>query len=323
MANRQNPKSRLDRALEATGQLWLMGFAELRLAGNTAALAANTELEHTALSGKVSVFYRHHLRLRTEAVMLLAEMYRRFFRLALANAPQARFDPNEWTWNQLLPAVNATLEWICDWYILACDGENQYLRRAETIEFEPMQTHSANIPLIASPPARADGWRSPAWLFQISAALVGVGPLKSKHVPATDTEERLGEAHTRLLLKGTRRMFLSQLTAAIERVQNEETAAAGAILANVPHKPVRGPNKRKGVEQRLKLYSAIQKILSKSPELRGTDFCAALDTRHAPPLVDWMDDGDWRTGLTWKEAWSAPRLRRKIRRVRQEAMKKC
>jgi hypothetical protein len=87
------------------------------------------------------------------------------------------------------------------------------------------------------------------------------------------------------------------------------------------HKEARGPNKRKGWQQRLKLYSTIQKVLSKKPSLTGAKFCAELDNRHALPLVDWETSGEWRNGLTWKEAWSNPTLRRRIRRVRQEAMK--
>jgi hypothetical protein len=89
----------------------------------------------------------------------------------------------------------------------------------------------------------------------------------------------------------------------------------------VLNKERRDPNKRKGWQQRLKLYSTIQKVLSKKPSLTGAKFCAELDNRHALPLVDWETSGEWRNGLTWKEAWSNPTLRRRIRRVRQEAMK--
>jgi hypothetical protein len=78
---------------------------------------------------------------------------------------------------------------------------------------------------------------------------------------------------------------------------------------------------REGWEQRLKLYGAIRSVLKRDPSLQGIEFCAQLDTRHAPPLYDWLKAGQWREGLTWKEAWGDPRLRRKIRRVRQEAMK--
>jgi len=80
-------------------------------------------------------------------------------------------------------------------------------------------------------------------------------------------------------------------------------------------------NKRKGWEKKLKLYRAVQKALKRNPSLKGIGFCAELDKRHAPPLYDWVKSGEWQEGLTWKEAWRKPNLRRKIRRVRQEAQK--
>ena len=60
---------------------------------------------------------------------------------------------------------------------------------------------------------------------------------------------------------------------------------------------------REGREQRLKLYGAIRNVLKRDPSLQGIEFCAQLDTRHAPPLYDWLKAGQWREGLTWKEAW--------------------
>jgi hypothetical protein len=80
-------------------------------------------------------------------------------------------------------------------------------------------------------------------------------------------------------------------------------------------------NKRKGWEQKLKLYRAVRNALNRNPSPQGIDFCAELDKRHAPPLYDWVKSGEWQEGLTWKEAWREPHLRRKIRRVRQEAQK--
>lgn len=81
-------------------------------------------------------------------------------------------------------------------------------------------------------------------------------------------------------------------------------------------------NKREGWEQKLKLFSAIQNALNRNSSLQGIEFCAELDMRHAPPLFDWVKTGEWSTGLTWKEAWGDRRLRKKIRRARQEAMKR-
>jgi hypothetical protein len=145
--------------------------------------------------------------------------------------------------------------------------------------------------------------------------------MKPQHVPNMDSDDRLGESHTRLLLKGTRRVFLWELAVAIEKVRDEETAAAGAIRAEVVSGQGRRTIKRKGFEQRLKLYEVIRTILSADPSLEGMKFCAELDRRHAPPLLDWVEGKEWRPGLTWKEAWGDEDLRRKIRRVRQEAQK--
>lgn len=186
--------------------------------------------------------------------------------------------------------------------------------------FLPGQTVSLPIPTAVPPLPPPASWLAPAWLFQISP-LVGVGPLKEQHVPATDCEDKLGKGHTRLLLKGAKRAFLWELGATIETVRNEEIAAAGAIRVEAGNKQERSPNKRKGWKQRLKLYSAIRKVLSTNPSLQGMEFCAELDKRHALPLLDWRESGGWREGLTWKEAWGDVGLRRKIRRVRQEAQK--
>ena len=86
--------------------------------------------------------------------------------------------------------------------------------------------------------------------------------------------------------------------------------------------PDRRMNKRAGWQEREKLYVAIRKILEDDSTLEGIKFCAALDQRHAPPLHDWKERGEWSEGLTWKEAWGNRALRRKIRRVRQEAQKR-
>jgi DNA-binding CsgD family transcriptional regulator len=166
-------------------------------------------------------------------VGLLADAYRRFFKLAVANPPESELDPHEWTLAQLQPAVNLTSEWIRDWYILACDGENQWVQRAGSVPFVPGQNVSITISATAPPSDLPGPWRVPAWLFQISVAYFGIGLMKNKHVPQTDSEARLGAAHTRLLLGGARRVFVWELQGAIETVRNEELAAAGAIPAQV------------------------------------------------------------------------------------------
>jgi hypothetical protein len=255
------------------------------------------------------------------SVAVLAETYRRCLKLALANPQEIGLNPDEWAWSQIQPAMRVTFEWLRDWYILACDGQNQHVRRSETIGFVPGQTVSLSIPLSVSPSPSPKSWRAPAWVFQVFPPLTGVGILKQHHVPANGPEQKLGEAHTRLLLKGARRVFLREFAVAIERVRNEETSAAGAIPSELVRTREREPNNRKGWEQREKLYDAIRKVLSESPRLQGTEFCAALDKRHALPLYDWEKTGEWRKEFTWKMAWRDPKLKKKIRRVRQEAQK--
>jgi hypothetical protein len=164
-------------------------------------------------------------------------------------------------------------------------------------------------------------WRAPGWLFGVSLVFFGIGVMKPEHVP-DDKLEKLSPGHSRLILKGAKRVFLWELAELLERVRNEEVAAAGAIRAESSPEQKRQPNKRKGWEQREKLYSVIRKILGANPDLQGIAFCAELDRRHARPLWDWVKSREWREGLTWKEAWRIPELQRKIRRVRQEAQRK-
>jgi hypothetical protein len=285
------------------------------------ALMAHGEIEQMGVGQKASTFFRHFVPLRKNIVVLLADTYRRYFKLALAHASETGSDPDKWARTQLQPPVRVALEWISDWYILACDGENRRVRLLGSIEAVPGQTVSLPIPTTVPPFPPPTSWRAPAWLFKVAPAFFGFGPLKEQHVPAIDSEEKLGEAHTRLLLKGARRAFLWELGAAVETVRNEETAAAGAIRVEAPSGKTRGPNKRKGWQQRVKLHGVIRRILSANPDLQGMEFCAELDKRHALPLLDWSERGEWRDGFTWKEAWGNPQLRSRIRRVRQEAQK--
>jgi hypothetical protein len=111
----------------------------------------------------------------------------------------------------------------------------------------------------------------------------------------------------------------------LQRLAERWSVAASALQtqqAAVTKQFTRKQIKRTGWEQRLKLYSVVQKVLNDNPGLQGMKFCAELDKHHAPPLYDWKKRKEWRDGLTWKEAWNDRGLRRKIRRVRQEAMKK-
>src|SRR5271165_5415458 len=142
----QKQDDRFSQALEAAGNLWARGFEQLSNSATNVAFVALAEIQIARAANKSGVFYRHFLPLRGEAVALLAEAYRRCFKLAVANPRESNLDPNKWALEQLQPAVNLTFEWIRDWYILACDGENQWVRRADSVPFDPGQTVSVSIP---------------------------------------------------------------------------------------------------------------------------------------------------------------------------------
>ena len=113
-------------------------------------------------------------------------------------------------------------------------------------------------------------------------------------------------------------MFLAEVRGAVVRVRDEELAIAGAAQpASVPK--TKRPQHRAGWERKEKLLDVIRGVLQQNPGLEGIDFCAELDRRHAPPLPAWVKSGEW-DGLTFKAAWKRPALRKRIRRVRQEAV---
>jgi hypothetical protein len=225
---RDTRDSNFKSAQEAIGNLLFPKLDAIFSGGWTAALMAHSEIELLPVPQKAGAFYRNFLPLLKNVVLLLVDSYRRYFKLALAQPRQAGRDPNDWAWSQLQPATGAAVECIRDWYILACDESNQYVQAVASVPFQPGETVSIPIPLSSPEIASPESWRAPAWLFAVGP-MVGIGPLKTKHVPATDSEERLSAAHTRLLLKGARRVFLWKLGAEIETVRNEEIAAAGAI----------------------------------------------------------------------------------------------
>ena len=118
------PQSNFTLALEAIGNLALRDLDEMFSGGQMAAMSAHYEIELAPINRKTGIFYRHLLPLRKNLISLLADTYRRYFKLALAHPRQARSDSEKWACSQLQPAIDATLEWIRDWFILACDGEN-------------------------------------------------------------------------------------------------------------------------------------------------------------------------------------------------------
>ena len=248
MVDRRHQNIRLNEALEATGNIWLRGFAELRDLGLTEAIAGHAEIENAPTNGKSMIFYRRLLPLRRKSVALLAETYRLCLRLALAHPQEWGPDPRDWARAWLQPAVHLTFDWIRDWYVLTCDGQNQWVRRVGPIPVTPGQTVSLNIPTTVPPSESPKDWRAPAWLFEIFAPLTGIGLLKTSHVPANKTEERLGGAYTRVLLRGARRVFLWELREAIEIVGDEETAAAGTIPGQPTEDRKPKPRSPKGFE---------------------------------------------------------------------------
>lgn len=307
-------------ALKATDNLLQQALKENFSHGWKIALNAHAEIQLAPIAHKTRPFLQKLVPLRERLILVLASSYRLYFRLALAHPRQTGPEPHEWAWGQLMDFVEFIQEWICEWYVLACDGENRWVRRMASEEGVPGQIASPLIPNTIRPSSSLQSWRAPAWLFQVSP-LFGLEPLKKELIPATDSEDKLGAEHTQLLLQGARRVFLWDLEAAIKIARNQEVAAAGAIPVQSANKEVRRSINRKGRDEREKLYKIIRKILEKNPELQGIEFCAELDKHHAPPLYDWMKHELWRSGLTWKEAWGDPRLISKIRRVRQEAMK--
>jgi len=195
-------------ARNAIDALFENEFAELHSTGVTEAIFAHGEIEQAPVALKSVAFFRHFAPLRNGMLVLLADAYRRYYKLALAHVSQPGDDPDFWAQTQLQPAVWAALEWIRDWYILACDGESESVRRVGSVPFAPGQTVSFSISTTAPPLPPPTSWRAPSWLFGISLALFGIGNMKPQHVPATDSDEKLGESHTRLLFKGARRVFL-------------------------------------------------------------------------------------------------------------------
>jgi hypothetical protein len=240
-----NQYDTLTGAVRAIGELFENEFVGFSSAAQVEALGAHSEIKQAPIAHKSSPFFRHFVPLCQEMTVLLADTYRRYFRVALAHMNETNGDPDRWAQAHLWPAVCAVLDWTRDWYILACDGESQSLRLIGSMKYVPGETVSVPIPGAIAPLPSPQSWRAPAWLFGVSPTVFGISILKEHHVPPRNTEERLGEAHTRLLLKGARRVFLGNLGAAIVRVRNEEVAAAGAI----PVEAAVGRGKRNDSEQ--------------------------------------------------------------------------
>ena len=178
-------------ALNAIQNLFVCEFSAIDSESSRDALVAKTEIEHSENIQKKVAFLRHFLPLRQRVIALLAETYRKLFKLALAHVRTSEDAPENWAWIQLQPAVSAALVWIEEGYVLACDGENQSVRHIGSLAYEPGQTASISVPTTV-PPLSTASWRAPAWLFGVSIALFGVGRIKEKNVPSCDSKQRLG-----------------------------------------------------------------------------------------------------------------------------------
>src|SRR5271156_8277 len=322
MCPRKASASRLTLAVDATHKMYWQRFLEFQQQSTVQALAVHTEIEVLAIGSRNARFYGHFLPLLMNSAQIVAEAFRRYFKLALANPQDCSPGPNEWACNQLQESIGVVFDWLSNWWVLACDGENQHVRLAASVPILPGEKVSMSIPttLPADSQPRT-WWRAPCWTLVVYPP--GITLLRQEHVPDTTSNEKLSPAHTRLILKAMRRMFLMMLSRDMDRARSEEIIAAGTIPAHATLTEKRKPNKRAGWEERLKLYGVIRKILDANRDLQGIEFCAELDKRHAQPLHDWVKRNEWRDGLTWKEAWQIPGLKRKIRRVRQEALKNC
>ena len=259
-----NPHSALSPALEAIANLHRQELDNFCSNASMVGLCVHTDIEAAPVAQKSVAFYKQFLPLRQNLVALLGASYRRYFRVGLAHPRLAGLDAHNWALGQLQPAIYAASDWICDWYILACSGENRSIQQIVSLQVDPGATASLTIPLTAPSVAPSRSWRSPAWLFSILPALTGIGLMKPNHVPATDPEIELSAAHSRLILKGARRVFLWELAAVIETIRNEETAAAAAIPAKLGEQPPRS-----GQQKNARRLRGLEGLGQKESDLSG------------------------------------------------------
>jgi predicted DNA-binding protein (UPF0251 family) len=241
MTRRNETPGRLTSAIEATAKLWSQQFGEFRNESQTDALFVHTQIESLPVAQREARFYGRFIPLLQNVVTIFNNTYRRHFKLAVANPRECGPDPHKWAWTLLQAGIPFVYEWIQDWYVLACDGENRYVRQIASIPVVAGDTASISIPLVPPPPLESSLWRAPGWLFAVSP-LVGIGLLKKKNVPDPNSDQRLTKAHTRLLLKGMRKVFRWKLRTDVEVIRNEETAAAGAMPIEIVDPQVRRSN---------------------------------------------------------------------------------
>lgn len=133
----------LTSAQEAVAKLCKDAFAKLDQSSGLQAMSAHSEITRRDIHEKSAAFYRSFVPMRAQMIALLADSHRLYFKLALAHPTQTGGDPGNWAWTQLQPAVFAALEWMCDWYVFACDGESRRMRRIASFPFEPGKSSCA------------------------------------------------------------------------------------------------------------------------------------------------------------------------------------
>ena len=78
-------------------------------------------------------------------VCVLADTYRRYFKLALAYPRDTGQNADRWAVIQLQTAIHAAIAWIGDWYVLACDGENRTLVILDNVPVGPGRSMSLSF----------------------------------------------------------------------------------------------------------------------------------------------------------------------------------
>ncbi len=159
------PNNALTPALAAIGNLWQKEFSDFLFNTQMVALSVHSKINVAPAPQKSTTFYREFLPLRQNIVALLANNYRRYFKVGLAQPRMEIENPHDWAWGQFQSAIHSGVEWICDWYILACSGENRSIRPTEPLNIAPGATLSFFMAHADPFSPSTKSWRAPAWLF--------------------------------------------------------------------------------------------------------------------------------------------------------------
>ena len=170
-------------------------FVEFQQESIVRALAVHREIEALAVGSRNARFYAQFMPLLMNSAQILVEAYRRYFRLALASPQECGPNPDEWACNQLREGIGVAFDWLTNWWVLACDGENQHVRLVASIPFVPGEAMSVSIPTSLPPGSKPrTWWCAPCWTFVVYPP--GINVIKTKHVPDTTSDEKLSPALT-------------------------------------------------------------------------------------------------------------------------------